>query len=102
MSGLVSRGAKDNQPVEGDVTTQMNTIFANAEELLKAAGFTMADVVANRVYLTDVAAFGEMNKAYVPHYPTESAGARDRDRRPARPDLQGRSHDDRGARARRK
>ncbi len=69
MSGLVSRGAKDNQPVEGDVTTQMNTIFANAEELLKAAGFTMADVVANRVYLTDVATFQEMNKAYVPHYP---------------------------------
>ena len=69
MSGLVSRGAKDNQPVEGDVTTQMNTIFANAEELLKAAGFTMADVVANRVYLTDVATFQEMNKAYVPHFP---------------------------------
>lgn len=70
MSGLVSRGAKDNQPVEGDVTTQMNTIFANADELLKAAGFTMADVVANRVYITDGAAFGEMNKAYVPHYPS--------------------------------
>ena len=69
MSGLVSRGAKDNQPVEGDVTTQMNTIFANADALLKEAGFTMADVVANRVYLTDVAAFQEMNKAYVPHYP---------------------------------
>jgi 2-iminobutanoate/2-iminopropanoate deaminase len=69
MSGLVSRGAKDNQPVEGDVTTQMNTIFANAEELLKAAGFTMADVVANRVYLTDVATFQEMNKAYIPHFP---------------------------------
>ena len=69
MSGLVSRGAKDNQPVDGDVTTQVNTIFANAEELLKAAGFTMADVVANRVYLTDNAAFQEMNKAYVPHYP---------------------------------
>jgi aminoacrylate peracid reductase len=69
MSGLVSRGAKDNQPVEGDVTTQMNTIFANADELLKTAGFTMADVVANRVYLTDNAAFQEMNKAYVPHYP---------------------------------
>ena len=69
MSGLVSRGAKDNQPVDGDVTTQMNTIFANAEELLKAAGFAMSDVVANRVYLTDNAAFGEMNKAYIPHYP---------------------------------
>ncbi len=69
ISGLVSRGAKDNQPIEGDVTTQMKTIFANAEEILKTAGFTMADVVANRVYLTDVNAFGEMNKAYVPNFP---------------------------------
>ena len=69
MSGLVSRGAKDNQPVDGDMTTQMNTIFANAEELLKTAGFAMSDVVANRVYITDNAAFGEMNKAYIPHYP---------------------------------
>lgn len=69
MSGLVSRGAKDNQPVDGDMTTQMNTIFANAEELLKTAGFSMSDVVANRVYITDNAAFGEMNKAYIPHYP---------------------------------
>ena len=42
MSGLVSRGAKDNQPIEGDMTTQMNTIMANADELLKAAGFSMA------------------------------------------------------------
>jgi 2-iminobutanoate/2-iminopropanoate deaminase len=69
ISGLVSRGAKDNQPIEGDVTTQMKTIFANAEEILKTAGFTLADVVANRVYLTDVATFGEMNKAYVPNFP---------------------------------
>jgi len=51
------------------MTTQMNTIFANAEELLKTAGFAMSDVVANRVYITDNAAFGEMNKAYIPHYP---------------------------------
>jgi 2-iminobutanoate/2-iminopropanoate deaminase len=69
ISGLVSRNAKDNQPVEGDVTTQVKTIFANAEEILKTAGFTMADVVANRVYLTDVQTFGEMNKAYVPNFP---------------------------------
>ena len=69
ISGLVSRDAKSNQPIEGDVTTQMKSIFANAEEILKTAGFAMSDVVANRVYLTDAAAFGEMNKAYVPNFP---------------------------------
>ena len=69
ISGLVSRDPKSNQPIEGDVTTQMKSIFASAEEILKTAGFTLADVVANRVYITDVAAFGEMNKAYVPNFP---------------------------------
>jgi 2-iminobutanoate/2-iminopropanoate deaminase len=69
ISGLVSRDPKSNTPIEGDVTTQVKAIFASAEEILKTAGFTMADVVANKVYLTDVATFGEMNKAYVPNFP---------------------------------
>jgi 2-iminobutanoate/2-iminopropanoate deaminase len=69
ISGQVSRDPKSNQPIEGDVTTQVKTIFANVEEILKTAGFTMADIVANRVYLTDASAFGEMNKAYVPNFP---------------------------------
>lgn len=71
MAGLVSRGVKDNAPVEGDMTTQMNTIMANAGELLKAAGFGFEHIVANRVYITDGTKFGEMNKAYVPHFPKE-------------------------------
>lgn len=70
ISGQVSRDPKSNQPIEGDVTTQVKTIFANTSEILKTAGFTMSDIVANRVYLTDVATFGEMNKAYVPNFPT--------------------------------
>jgi enamine deaminase RidA (YjgF/YER057c/UK114 family) len=69
ISGQVSRDPKANTPIEGDVTTQTKAIFANTEEILKTAGFTMADAVANRVYLTDAATFGEMNKAYVPNFP---------------------------------
>ena len=70
ISGQVSRDPKSNTPIEGDVTTQVKTIFANTSEILAAAGFAMSDIVANRVYLTDVATFGEMNKAYVPNFPT--------------------------------
>ena len=70
ISGQVSRDPKGNTPIEGDVTTQMKSIFANTAEILKTAGFEMSDIVANRVYLTDVATFGEMNKAYVPNFPT--------------------------------
>ena len=96
ISGQVSRDPKSNTPIEGDVTTQVKTIFANTSEILKTAGFAMSDIVANRVYLTDVATFGEMNKAYVPNFPTDSARARDGDRRPARPAVQGRADADRG------
>ena len=71
MSGLVSRGVKDNQPIDGDMTAQMNVIMANAGELLKAAGFGFEHVVANRVYITDGTKFGEMNKAYVPLFPKD-------------------------------
>lgn len=71
MAGMVSRGVKDNQPIEGDMTTQMNAIMANAGELLKAAGFGFENVVANRVYIADGTKFQEMNKAYVPHFPTD-------------------------------
>jgi 2-iminobutanoate/2-iminopropanoate deaminase len=71
LSGLVARGAKDNQPIEGDMTTQVNAIMANAGELLKAAGFGFEHVVANRVYITDGSKFQEMNKAYVPHFPKD-------------------------------
>jgi 2-iminobutanoate/2-iminopropanoate deaminase len=69
ISGQVSRDPKTNTAVEGDVTTQMKTIMANTEEILKTAGFAMSDIVANRVYLTDGQTFGEMNKAYVPNFP---------------------------------
>lgn len=71
MAGLVSRGVKDNQPIEGDMTTQMGAIMANAGELLKAAGFGFEHVVANRVYITDGTKFQEMNKAYVPMFPKD-------------------------------
>ncbi|OFW41827.1 MAG: hypothetical protein A3J29_04115 [Acidobacteria bacterium RIFCSPLOWO2_12_FULL_67_14b] len=71
LAGMVSRGVKDNQPIEGDMTTQMNAIMGNAGELLKAAGFGFEHVVANRVYITDGAKFQEMNKAYVPHFPKD-------------------------------
>lgn len=68
LAGMVSRGVKDNQPIEGDMTTQMNAVMTNAGELLKSAGFTFDDVVANRVYIADGSKFQEMNKAYVPHF----------------------------------
>lgn len=71
LSGMISRDARTNQPIEGDMTTQVRTIMANAGELLKAAGFGFEHVVSSRVYITDGTKFQEMNKAYIPNFPTD-------------------------------
>lgn len=71
LSGMISRGTKDNAPVEGDMAAQTRTVMASAGELLKAAGFAMSDVVASRVYITDGAKFQEMNGAYRESFPKD-------------------------------
>lgn len=66
LSGLVSRGPKDNQNVKGDVTAQTKFVLENGAEILKEAGMSYADVVQSRVFLTDAANFQAMNAAYRP------------------------------------
>ncbi len=69
LSGLVSRSAKDNSVVKGDVTMQTKTVLDNGAAILKAAGMSYADVVSARVFLTDTATFQQMNLAYRPYFP---------------------------------
>jgi 2-iminobutanoate/2-iminopropanoate deaminase len=64
LAGLVSRRGADDQPVPGPMVTQVKTVLDNAGELLKAAGVSFADVVSARVFITDAAAFQEMNGEY--------------------------------------
>ncbi len=64
LSGLLSRNGKDNSVVAGDMKTQTETVLNNASEILKAAGMTVADVVSARVYITDTAAFQQMNAVW--------------------------------------
>jgi enamine deaminase RidA (YjgF/YER057c/UK114 family) len=68
VAGLVSRNGKDNTNVPGDITVQTRTVLENGAAILKQAGMSFADVVANRVYLTDDTAFQAMNAAYRPFF----------------------------------
>ena len=71
MSGLIARNGKDNTPIKGDMATQTKAVFDNGAAVLKAAGFAYSDVVAARVYVTDQAAFQDMNKVYQTYFPTD-------------------------------
>src|SRR5207244_9521443 len=43
----------------------------NGAAVLKAAGFSYSDVVASRIYISDQAAFQDMNKVYQTFFPTD-------------------------------
>ena len=64
LSGLVSRRGSDGAAIDGDVGVQTRAILDNARELLAAAGFSFADVVSARVFITSAEAFAAMNAVY--------------------------------------
>ncbi len=71
LAGLVSRSGKDNSAIKGDMAAQTKTVMDNGAAVLKAAGMTFADVVSSRIYITDSAAFQDMNTVYRTYFPTD-------------------------------
>ena len=71
MSGLIARNGKDNTPMKGDMAAQTRAVLDNGATVLKAAGFSYTDVVASRIYITDQAAFADMNKVYQTYFPAD-------------------------------
>jgi 2-iminobutanoate/2-iminopropanoate deaminase len=71
MAGLVSRNGKDNTAVKGDMAAQTKTVMENGAAVLKAAGMSFADVVSSRIYISDPAAFQDMNTVYRTYFPTD-------------------------------
>ena len=76
MSGQVAQDPATGKLVEGDVARQTEQVLRNVRAVLEAAGKTLSDVVAVRVYLTDMANFAAMNevyaKAFEPPYPART------------------------------
>ena len=48
----------------GDVAAQARQAFANLADALERAGFTLADVVRTRMYLTDIGRWEEVGRAH--------------------------------------
>ena len=71
LSGQVPRRGADNTLVGGDIEAQTSAVFENAEAILRSAGFSLADVVASRIFLTDGAVFERMNAAYRTRFPVD-------------------------------
>ena len=68
ISGQIPLEPATGNLVEGDIAAQTEQVFKNIEAILKAAGYTFADVVKTTVLLKDIADFTAMNEVYARYY----------------------------------
>ncbi len=54
-----------------DIAGQTDQVFKNITAILKAAGYSMDDVVKNRVYLSDISNFAAMNEVYKQYFKSD-------------------------------
>jgi reactive intermediate/imine deaminase len=63
ISGQIPIDPKTGKIVEGDFKDQVNQAFTNINEITKAAGGKMDDIVKLTIYLTDLNNFAIVNEA---------------------------------------
>ncbi len=68
ISGQVAIDPVTGKLAEGDVKVQTQQVMKNIEAILKAAGYSFADVVKSTCFLTDMANFKAMNEVYGQYY----------------------------------
>ena len=75
-SGQIPLDAATGNLVGDTAEQQTGRIMENLKAVLEAAGYAMKDIVKTTIFLTDLAAFGEINKVYEsflsPPYPARS------------------------------
>jgi len=64
VSGQIPLDPGSGELVAGPVAEQTRRVMENVRGVLEAAGAGMKDVVRTTVYLTDMAAFADMNRVY--------------------------------------
>jgi 2-iminobutanoate/2-iminopropanoate deaminase len=64
VSGTIGRDPQTGEIAKGDMYVQTNQTLANIHALLRQAGLAPDRVLKATVYVTDMSAFGEMNRAY--------------------------------------
>ncbi|MBM3495248.1 MAG: deaminase [Armatimonadetes bacterium] len=64
VSGQVPMDPTKRQIVQGDFETRVRQCIANVENVLRAAGATLEDVVKVTVFLTDMDCFARLNAVY--------------------------------------
>ena len=70
VSGQIPLDPATGELVEGDIATLTRQCLTNANNILKEAGLSLANVIKTTVFLADMADFAEMNSEYANFFPT--------------------------------
>lgn len=68
LSGQIPLVPETMEIVQGDVSAQIERVFANLQALVEACGGNLADVVKLTVYLTDLANFARVNEIMASYF----------------------------------
>jgi 2-iminobutanoate/2-iminopropanoate deaminase len=71
VSGTLGTKAESFELVEGGMQEQTTQTLRNIRTILEASGASLADVVKVNVFVTDMAQFADMNRAYREFFPAE-------------------------------
>ncbi len=67
-SGQVPIDPEDGRVLDGPAEAQAEQVMMNLKAVIESAGFTMNDVVKTTIFLTDMAAFAEVNRVYESYF----------------------------------
>lgn len=68
ISGQLSIDPETGKPAEGGVKTEAEQALKNLDLVLMEAGITKNEVIQCRVYIPDVAYWGDLNEAYAEYF----------------------------------
>lgn len=69
LSGQLPVDPATGEIVEGGIKEQTIKVFDNIDNVLKAIGLTMDNVVKTTVFLADISLFADMNEVYARYFP---------------------------------
>jgi 2-iminobutanoate/2-iminopropanoate deaminase len=71
ISGQLPINPAGGKIEETDIVGQTHQVFKNISAILEAAGYTLKNVVSNRVYLSDINNFAKMNEVYKQYFTSD-------------------------------
>jgi 2-iminobutanoate/2-iminopropanoate deaminase len=71
VSGQLAIAPKEGKIVAKDIKAQTHQVMENVKSILKAAGYSLKDVVQSSVYLSSMSLFEEFNWEYAQYFETD-------------------------------